>query len=107
MERPIIWTLPEAITVIQAYQSTFRAYSYHVGICGGVINNGNSRKDLDLLVCRLQTKEEGCHFRELLEGWLKKEFHAKQVDFDEYQYITFRLYKGNLHGKPIDFMIYE
>jgi hypothetical protein len=43
-----MWDLEQGLRVVRALQATTREYNYHLTIGGGVINNGQSNKDLDL-----------------------------------------------------------
>lgn len=43
-----MWTLSEGLEVVRGIQQPIRAYGYHVAIGGGVVNKGQSDKDLDL-----------------------------------------------------------
>ena len=46
--RPM-WTLEEALALVQSIQQDIRAYNYHVALAGGVLNYRESKKDLDLI----------------------------------------------------------
>jgi len=43
-----MWTLDEGREIVAQVQQNSRAYGYHVAMGGGVLNNGESSKDLDL-----------------------------------------------------------
>jgi hypothetical protein len=43
-----IWNLEQGLRVVRALQPSTRNYGYHLAIGGGVINKGQSDKDLDL-----------------------------------------------------------
>jgi hypothetical protein len=43
-----MWDLEQALRVVRALQPVTREYNYHLAIGGGVVNNGESKKDLDL-----------------------------------------------------------
>lgn len=43
-----MWTLKTALDLVRKIQSPIRAFRYHVVVGGGVINKGQSSKDLDL-----------------------------------------------------------
>ena len=47
-QKPTVWTLEAALEVIRAIQPLVREFGYHVALGGGVLNKGESRKDLDL-----------------------------------------------------------
>jgi hypothetical protein len=42
------WTLVEALDLIRGLQPQTRKYGYHLCLGGGVLNKGESKKDLDL-----------------------------------------------------------
>lgn len=43
-----MWTLDKAIKLVRDTQSTAFSFGYHICLGGGVLNKGNSEKDLDL-----------------------------------------------------------
>jgi hypothetical protein len=43
-----MWTLDEALVIIRRLQPYLRDLQYHVVLGGGVLNKGESKKDLDL-----------------------------------------------------------
>jgi hypothetical protein len=43
-----MWTLEKALIVVRAIQPHTRKYNYHLCLGGGVLNKGESNKDLDL-----------------------------------------------------------
>jgi len=45
-----MWTLKEAIELIQEIEPKFQAAGFHVGLTGSVVFKGESKKDLDLIV---------------------------------------------------------
>lgn len=47
-KKPIVWTLEQALTLIRSLQPSLRSYGFHLCLGGGVLNAGESRKDLDL-----------------------------------------------------------
>lgn len=44
------WTLDDAIKLIREHQSEVNSVNYYLALAGGVLNNGHSDKDLDILV---------------------------------------------------------
>lgn len=44
----VVWTIEVALGLIRALQPECRAYGYHLALGGGVLNKGESEKDLDL-----------------------------------------------------------
>lgn len=49
-----MWTLDEALNLIREIQPQLRLQNYHVTLGGGVLNKGNSIKDLDLYFLPLE-----------------------------------------------------
>lgn len=43
-----MWTLDTGLRVVRALQQPIRQFGYHLAIGGGVVNKGESQKDLDL-----------------------------------------------------------
>lgn len=43
-----MWTFEEAMEAVTALQEETREFGYHLALGGGVLNNGQSDKDLDL-----------------------------------------------------------
>lgn len=43
-----MWTLDDGLATVRAVQTTTRHFHYHLAIGGGVVNRGESKKDLDL-----------------------------------------------------------
>lgn len=70
------WLLEEALLLIRSLQPLTRKYNYHLALGGGVLNNGFSRKDLDLYFMPLGNSEpNGEELVKWLDGmWGKHEF---------------------------------
>ena len=49
------WILDEALPLIRALQPLTRQYGYHLCLGGGVLNKGESKKDLDLYFLTLDS----------------------------------------------------
>jgi hypothetical protein len=45
-----MWTLKEALTLVRTLQPKLWQRSYHMALGGGVLNRGDSHKDLDLYI---------------------------------------------------------
>lgn len=43
-----MWQLDPALRIVRALQPTTRQFGYHLTLGGGVLNKGESKKDLDL-----------------------------------------------------------
>lgn len=50
------WTLTDGIALVRALQEKAKEFNYHVTIGGGVVNKGESDKDLDLFFLALESK---------------------------------------------------
>ena len=63
------WTLEEGLKIVRALQKGTRKFNYHLCIGGGVVNKGESYKDLDLFFLPLDngTKPKA----EELKSWLE------------------------------------
>ena len=53
----MMWTLDQAVVVVRRLQRDVHALGYHVTLGGGVLNNGESDKDLDLFILRKNNTE--------------------------------------------------
>lgn len=56
--KPIVWTIDEARDVVNSIQIPSRRFNYHVALGGGVLNAGESRKDLDLYFLPLDNDKD-------------------------------------------------
>jgi hypothetical protein len=61
-----MWTLEDALLVIQMLQLDVRQFGYHVALGGGVLNSGASDKDLDLYFLALCDNETPTEPEELI-----------------------------------------
>lgn len=43
-----MWTIDQGLHIVRALQSHTRQFGYHLTLGGGVLNKGESKKDLDL-----------------------------------------------------------
>jgi hypothetical protein len=55
--KPVMWNLEQALDVVRSIQDVIREYGFHVCLGGGVLNTGESRKDLDLYFLRLTVED--------------------------------------------------
>lgn len=51
------WTLEEGLSVVRSIQWSIKRLGFHVALAGGVLNNGVSNKDLDLVFLPLTNAE--------------------------------------------------
>ena len=73
------WQLPEALELIRTLQPLVREWNLHICLGGGVLNKGESKKDLDLFILPLGGKptpnyEKAKGFLETLWGKGEKLF---------------------------------
>lgn len=102
------WTLDEALDFIRDLQPCMTALNYHVCLGGGVLNKGESEKDLDLFILPLNGYESAArevvkelatilgHSRALRDGpdyYADAHFHFQEA------------YKFTYNGKRIDIFI--
>lgn len=71
-----MWTLIEALLLIRKIQPEIHAMKYHVCLAGGVLNNGQSDKDVDLVFLPI-TNEEIPELSDLC-GWFDKTWGMAQ-----------------------------
>lgn len=46
--KPVMWTLEQGLELLRSLQSKARDFNYHICLGGGILNKGESKKDLDL-----------------------------------------------------------
>lgn len=104
-----MWTLDEGLAIIRRIQPETRGYGYHLTLGGGVMNAGQSTKDLDLFFIPLDNRpEEADHagMKELLdeefgEGESLRDPHYEDVGLRLFAY----KWEYNVDGKRIDVFI--
>jgi hypothetical protein len=57
MKKPPMWTLDTALLVVRTLQPETRQFGYHLAMGGGVLNTGESFKDLDLYFLPLDDQD--------------------------------------------------
>lgn len=105
-----MWNLTDALEVIRPMQEVIRkSFYYHVTLGGGILNKGESEKDLDLFfLCLNGTNGEK---REELRTYLYMRFNSLTPlrDSSDYQVDAFWHYtymeKGTWEGKRVDIFI--
>jgi predicted nucleotidyltransferase len=92
------WTMDEALSAIRSLERTANKYGLHLGLTGGVLYNGQSEKDLDVVVYPRKTCEphDACGFRAAIsQQWsMRTNYHEND---------TKEVWKGVVDGKIIDF----
>lgn len=100
-----LWTLQDGLTFIRAHQDTFKALNYHIGLAGGVVNNGRSDKDLDVTVMSMCNQRPDDYSG--LLALLRSTFACPGYTSYTYGLSSKReLYIGSYKGKRIDFFVY-
>lgn len=66
-----IWTLDSALPLVRELQPETRQFGYHLALGGGVLNTGESFKDLDLYFLPLDASDSKPE-SEGLVAWLDK-----------------------------------
>lgn len=66
--QPEYWNLEYALVFIRDIQKDCRSFGYHVCLGGGVLNNGESKKDLDLYFLPLDNGSDNAD--DILIEWL-------------------------------------
>lgn len=72
MPVPNKWTMDDALELVRGLQKDTRRYGYHLTLGGGVLNNGESQKDLDLYFLPLQNPKFPTNNPDNLVSWLTK-----------------------------------
>lgn len=77
-----VWTLEDGLRLIRILQPKAKEYGYHIALGGGVLNKGESKKDLDLYFLTLDNgkKTPAC---DNLVAWLE-EMWGNGKDIDNY-----------------------
>lgn len=73
-----MWTLDEGLRLVRAIQSGCRRFGYHLALGGGVLNKGQSDKDVDLYFLPLNNDK----YKEDKQGllvWLESLWGQSQV----------------------------
>lgn len=73
------WTIDEGLKLIRALQPKVRTFGYHIALGGGVLNNGQSHKDLDLYFLPLDNPDIAQENTHGLLGWLTTLWGEPQV----------------------------
>lgn len=84
MPMPNKWTLEDALNLIRGLQKETRRYGYHLTLGGGVLNNGESQKDLDLYFLPLQNPKFPTDNPENLVSWLTKMWGPYETMGEDY-----------------------
>ena len=82
MNRTPLWTLESALPLVRCLQPDTRQFGYHLALGGGVLNTGESYKDLDLYFLPLDDKDADPD-TDALVAWLDEQFGVGEslIDF--------------------------
>ncbi len=117
LPKPAMWTLEEGLAFIRDLQPKAWANGYHLALAGGVLNRGESFKDLDIIVMGMSNRIlpdvgriTGAPNRvgligDIINGMGITNFYS--TDRPEYGPSLMELWKGEWKSKPIDFFIYD
>lgn len=78
------WNLDDGLKLVRALQQECRRYSYHLALGGGVLNNGESKKDIDLYFLPLDNKRFAEPNPTGLIDWLVKLWGPYEVIGENY-----------------------
>jgi predicted nucleotidyltransferase len=80
LEKRVVWTMRDAIRLLQDIDPLLRAVGWGVGLTGSVLTKGESTDDLDLIVYPLNDgKVDRDKLRETMESWGWKLKHDVEV----------------------------
>lgn len=106
MTKQPLWTIGEALQLVRLMQPLSRAYGYHLAMGGGVLNNGESTKDLDFYFLPLDN--EGATDIAGLQKWLTTILGSGE-DINDPKYGPSENYaakwKFNNNGKRVDVFV--
>ena len=106
-----MWTLNEALEYIRAVQPEFKKFNYHIGLCGSVLNNGESAKDLDIVVMDMNNPQLPPKTHEMKKYLQTNGFNCIFSSFrTNYEIDNSGLriiYSGDYKSKRIDWFVYK
>lgn len=85
MPVPNKWTMDDALELVRGLQKDTRRYGYHLTLGGGVLNNGESQKDLDLFFLPLQNPKFPMNNPDNLVSWLTKMWGPYETIGENYE----------------------
>lgn len=100
-----MWEMWDAINLLRQWQPVAHAYDLHLALGGGVLNNGYSDKDLDIVVMGMNNGkrprfDDFCGELKLVPIWVS-------TDYPESGENGRRLYKAYLEGyRRVDLFVY-
>lgn len=81
---PSNWNLDDGLKLVRALQMETRKYGYHLTLGGGVLNNGESKKDIDLYFLPLDNTKLAQPNPGSLIDWLVKMWGNYEIIGDNY-----------------------
>ncbi len=100
-----MWNMEEALLFIRNLQPVVKKYNFHLALAGGVLNNGYSVKDLDI-ICMGMHNDLPNRTKDMISKF-EVDYNAVLNTTEEYVMQGRLLYKMNLNGKVIDLFLYE
>lgn len=102
------WDLAKALLIIKQLQPLARNVNFHLALAGGVLNNGKSKKDLDIIALAMHNDRPASMYDllKILEPVLG-EFRdgSEEYDGDEARQDNLVIYHTEPNGR-IDLFIY-
>jgi hypothetical protein len=100
-----VWTLDEGLDLVRRLQPETRQFGYHLTLGGGVLNNGRSKKDLDLFFLPLSDVRASRSDR-MLSHLIEKFGHATSlVGYGDDRHPYAHKVRFDFGGKRIDAFI--
>ena len=101
-----MWTLLEALPLIRALQPETRKFGMHLALGGGVLNKGESKKDLDLYFLPMDNggKVEVALMLAFLESLWGTSEPIGNAEYDDVTAYTYKV-KFDYAGKRIDVFV--
>jgi hypothetical protein len=93
----IVWTLDEALAFIRQFQQDAMNHGFYLALAGGVLNNGYSAKDLDLVAVPRSIRSGLA----ALHSWLTDVLGDIEINEIDNAHIL----SGKYHDKPLEFSV--
>lgn len=96
-----IWELNYALPLIRGLQTSIKPLGYHVALGGGVLNKGESDKDLDLYFIPLNNKDIKCIGSAKLISYLEQFWGPAEIIGAEYKYNSIENYERAIQFRRV------
>lgn len=105
------WAIEDALKVIRELEPDVKSKaSCFLGLCGGVLRNGHSHKDLDIIVIPMNGDVEPDTRKalELISKSFGVEFvYSKSAIYNGQKYVPLDFYSGETQHGRIDVILYK